>query len=75
MFPNLPRGAHPEIKFWSSRLGLNMRLATLFWKNAHAEKPKKDAGIKRRKTTALDRTEWASIMRDAKVKLKELLCY
>ena len=45
-FPSLPRGAHPEIKFWYSRLGLNMRLAISFWKHAHAEKPKKDAGIK-----------------------------
>jgi hypothetical protein len=30
----------------------------------------KNKGVKRRRTRALDRTEWASVMREAKVKLQ-----
>jgi hypothetical protein len=66
-FANLPWGAHTEIKPWSSRLGLGMRL-TSFWKNDNTEKPKercqndcRKMGVKRWRTRDLDRREWASL--------------
>lgn len=35
----------------------------------------RNMGVKRWRTRASDRTEWSSVVREAKAKLKELQCY
>jgi hypothetical protein len=44
-FANLPRGPHPKIEAWPSRLGLRHEADNAILEKRMSSKPKKDAGM------------------------------